>query len=42
MKKEEILYMKITVYHPNLNRLIERTNRDLKNFLRKFIKHKNN
>ena len=38
MKKKGIKHIKITLYHFNLNGLIERLNQDIKNYLQKFMK----
>ena len=37
MKKKEIKYIKITVYHLNSNELVKRANQDIKNYLQKFM-----
>ena len=42
MKEEDIIYIKITAYYSNSNELVKRANQDLKNFLRKYIKKRNN
>ena len=42
MKKDKIHHYKTTAYHPKSNGLVERTNREIKKYLRKYINHEQN
>ena len=39
MRKERIIHHKTITYYLKTNKLIERTNREIKKYLRKYINH---
>ena len=42
MKESKIIHQKTTAYHPRSNGLVERANREIKRYLRKYINHEQN
>ena len=39
MRKNEIYYYKTTTYHSRSNELVKRTNREIKEYLKKYINY---